>query len=146
MCIRDRAENAIRTKAGINPEPFLLRKSGASFYNTSPMDLQAILGDQDHIAVNLDAYIQSFSLAARDIFVRFKFAGQIEYMASKGLLYLVTEKFAAFDPVSYTHLDVYKRQIHICVLTAFSLVPKKALMRRCCLIHLKNSSTCHRCL
>jgi len=91
------AENAIRTKAGINPEPFLLRKSGASFYNTSPMDLQAILGDQDHIAVNLDAYIQSFSLAARDIFVRFKFAGQIEYMASKGLLYLVTEKFAAFD-------------------------------------------------
>jgi hypothetical protein len=25
--------------------------------------------------------------------------------------------------------------IHICDLTAFSLVPKNALMRRCCLIH-----------
>ena len=91
------AENALRSKAGINPEPFLLRKSGVSFYNTSPMDLKAILGDQDHIAVNLDAYIQSFSPAARDIFARFKFGTQIEYMASKKLLYLVTEKFAAFD-------------------------------------------------
>lgn len=91
------AENAARSKAGINPEPFLLRKSKVSFYNTSPMDLKAILGDQDHIAFNLDAYIQSFSPAARDIFTRFKFGTQIEYMASKGLLYLVTEKFAAFD-------------------------------------------------
>lgn len=27
-----------------------------------------------------------------------------------------------------------------CVLTAFSLLPMKRLMRRCCLIHLKNSS------
>ena len=31
-----------------------------------------------------------------------------------------------------------------CVLTAFCEVPKKALMRRCCLIHLKNNSTCQR--
>ncbi len=91
------AENALRSKAGVNPEPFLLRKSGASFFNTSPMDLKALLGDQDHIAVNLDAYIQAFSPAARDIFDRFKFGGQIEYMGSKDLLYLVTEKFANFD-------------------------------------------------
>jgi hypothetical protein len=34
----------------------------------------------------------------------------------------------------------------IWALTAFSDVPKKALMRRCCLIHLKNSSTCQRYL
>jgi adenosylhomocysteinase len=34
----------------------------------------------------------------------------------------------------------------ICVFTAFSLVPRKRLMRRCCLIHLKNSSTCQRLL
>ena len=26
-----------------------------------------------------------------------------------------------------------------------SLVPRKVLILRCCLIHLKNSSTCHRC-
>jgi type I restriction enzyme M protein len=91
------AEHSLRKRSGINPEPFLLRKSRAGFYNTSPMDLKTLLGDQDHIAVNLDAYIQAFSPAARDVFERFKFAGQIEYMASKRLLYLVTEKFANFD-------------------------------------------------
>ncbi len=31
--------------------------------------------------------------------------------------------------------------ISICVLTAFSVVPKNALIRRCCLIHLKNNSS-----
>jgi hypothetical protein len=34
--------------------------------------------------------------------------------------------------------------IQICDLTAFSEVPEKRLMRRCCLIRLKNSSTCQR--
>ena len=34
---------------------------------------------------------------------------------------------------------------HICVFTAFSVVPKNDLMRRCCLIHLKNNSICQRC-
>jgi len=34
--------------------------------------------------------------------------------------------------------------IQIWVFTAFSEVPKNRLMRRCCLIHLKNNSTCHR--
>ena len=29
--------------------------------------------------------------------------------------------------------------IQICVFTAFSLVPKNFVMRRCCLIHLKNN-------
>jgi DNA invertase Pin-like site-specific DNA recombinase len=32
------------------PEPFLLRKAGQSFYNTSPLDLKKLMGDQDHIA------------------------------------------------------------------------------------------------
>ena len=35
--------------------------------------------------------------------------------------------------------------IQICVFTAVSLVPRNALMCRCCLIHLKSSSTCQRC-
>ncbi len=33
-------ELATREKAGLNPEPFLLRKSGQLFYNTSPLDLK----------------------------------------------------------------------------------------------------------
>jgi type I restriction enzyme M protein len=32
------AELGVRTKAGLNPEPFLLKKSGQHFYNTSPLD------------------------------------------------------------------------------------------------------------
>ena len=34
--------------------------------------------------------------------------------------------------------------IHIRLLTAFSEVTKSDLKRRCCLIHLKKSSICHR--
>ena len=34
----------------------------------------------------------------------------------------------------------------ICVFTAFSLVAINRLIRRCCLIHLKNNSTCQRLL
>ena len=47
------AEKAARHKAGINPEPFLLRKARQSFYNTSPLDLKKLMGDQDHIGENL---------------------------------------------------------------------------------------------
>jgi type I restriction enzyme M protein len=43
------AEYEARTKAKVNPEPFLLRKARVSFYNTCPMDLKALMGDQDHI-------------------------------------------------------------------------------------------------
>ena len=54
-------ENTARKNAGINPEPFLLRKAKQSFYNTSPMDMKTLMGDQDHIKENLYAYIQAFS-------------------------------------------------------------------------------------
>ncbi len=91
------AEFEAKTAAGLNPDPFLLRKSGQSFYNTSPLDLAKLLGDQDHIRENLYAYIQAFSPAARDIFERFEFYTQVERLAKAGLLYLVTEKFANID-------------------------------------------------
>lgn len=91
------AELAAKQQAGVNPEPFLLRKAGSSFYNTWPGDLVKLLGDQDHIRQNLYAYIQAFSPAARDIFERFDFFTQVERLAKSGLLYLVTEKFANID-------------------------------------------------
>ncbi|MBB1162683.1 type I restriction-modification system subunit M [Aquariibacter albus] len=90
-------EFAAKTKAGLNPEPFLLRKAGQSFFNTSPLDLGKLLGDQDHIRQNLYAYVQAFSPAARDIFERFDFHAQVERLAKANLLYLVTEKFANID-------------------------------------------------
>ncbi len=90
-------ELAKRTAAKLNPEPFLLRKSGQLFYNTSPLTLKTLMGDQDHIAENLRKYLEGFSPAVRDIFVHFEFQAQIDRLAKAGLLYLVTEKFATID-------------------------------------------------
>jgi len=90
-------EHAERTRAKVNPEPFLIRKAGVGFYNTSPLDLRKLLGDQDHIGENLRAYVQGFSGPVRDIFERFDFATQIDRLQKAKLLYLVTEKFANVD-------------------------------------------------
>jgi type I restriction enzyme M protein len=91
------AEKAKREKAGLNAEPFLLKKSGQFFYNTSPLDLKKLMGDQDHIGENLRAYMQGFSPAVRDIFESFEFHTQIDKLAKSGLLYMVTEKFTTID-------------------------------------------------
>ena len=91
------AELADKEKLGVNPEPFLLRKAGQSFYNTSTLDLKKLLGDPDHIAQNLFSYVQAFSPAVRDVFERFEFHTQVERLAKAGLLYQVTEKFAQID-------------------------------------------------
>jgi type I restriction enzyme M protein len=91
------AEFAAKRKAGLNPDPFLLRKAKQSFYNTSPMDMKKLMGDQDHVRQNLFAYIQAFSPAVRDIFERFEFYTQIDRLAKAGLLYLVAERFAQVD-------------------------------------------------
>jgi type I restriction enzyme M protein len=91
------SEYADKQKADLNPEPFLLRKAGQSFYNTSPMDMKTLMGDQDHIAENLYAYIQAFSPEVRDIFERFDFYTQIDRLTKAKLLYQVTEKFSNID-------------------------------------------------
>jgi type I restriction enzyme M protein len=87
----------VRTKAGVNPDQFLLKKSGESFYNTSPMDMRTLLGDADHIRENLYSYLQGFSPSVRDIFERFEFHTQIQRLDKEGLLYQVAEKFAQID-------------------------------------------------
>jgi len=91
------AEKKLREKAGLNPEPFLLKKSGQHFFNTSPLDLKKLMGDQDNIGEHLRDYLEDFSPAERDIFERFEFHAQIDRLEKAGLLYLVTEKFANID-------------------------------------------------
>ena len=86
-----------RNKAGLNPEPFLTKASGQKFYNTSPLDLKKLMGDQDNIRVHLEAYIHGFTPAVRDIFTAFEFDKQIERLDRAKLLYMVTEKFANID-------------------------------------------------
>ena len=90
-------EFAKQQQAGINPEPYLLRKSKQGFYNTSPLDMKKLMGDQDHIRENLYSYIGEFAPAVRDIFERFEFHIQIDRLARAGLLYQVTEKFTNID-------------------------------------------------
>ena len=91
------AEQAEKMKLVANPEPFLLRKAGQSFYNISPLDMVKLMGDSDHIRENLYSYIQEFSLPVRDIFERFDFYAQIDRLHKCGLLYQVAERFAQID-------------------------------------------------
>src|SRR6267378_2026141 len=73
-CVLEPTKNAVlteltvREKARLNPEPFLLKKAGQHFYNTSPLDLKKLMGDQHNIGENLRAYMQAFFPAVRDIF------------------------------------------------------------------------------
>jgi type I restriction-modification system DNA methylase subunit len=89
------AEFADKKKAGLNPELFLLRKACLSFYNTSPLDMHKLMGDQDHIRENLFAYVQGFSPSVRDIFERFDFSTQIDRLAKNGLLFVWHRTFDA---------------------------------------------------
>ena len=91
-------EKAKREAAGLNPEPFLIKKAKQNFYNTSELrDLKQVMGDQDNIRENLFSYLQAFSPEVRDIFEKFEFHTQVDRLAKAGLLYLVTEKFAGVD-------------------------------------------------
>ncbi|CAK7014927.1 MAG: hypothetical protein DELT_02219 [Desulfovibrio sp.] len=90
-------EHAAKKSGDINAEPFLLRASKQSFYNTSELDFKNLLGDQDHIRENLYDYIQGFSANTKDIFERFNFFTQVDRLQNSNLLYLVTEKFANVD-------------------------------------------------
>ena len=47
------AEKVAKEAMGMNPAPFLAKTTGQSFYNTSPIDLKKLMGDQDNIAANL---------------------------------------------------------------------------------------------
>ena len=102
-CVLEKSKPAVlaefekRKATKVNPEPFLLKKAGHLFFNTSPLDMKKLMGDQDHIKENLYAYTQAFSPAVRDIFEAFEFHTQIDRLAKAGLLYLVSEKFAGID-------------------------------------------------
>jgi type I restriction enzyme M protein len=91
------AEHKARTEAGMPFEPFVLRQSCQTFYNVAPLDLPALIGDQDHLRANLQSYVQGFAEDVRDIFERFDFANTVERLHKAGLLYLVTEKFVHID-------------------------------------------------
>ena len=84
-------------EGGAEPRAVPAQGVGQNFYNTSPLDMKKLMGDQMNIGENLRAYMQAFSPVVRDIFEQFDFHTQIDRLQKDGLLYLVTEKFANID-------------------------------------------------
>jgi len=93
---------------GIELAPFLSKKAGHSFFNTSRFDFEKLQGDPSHIKSNLRAYINAFSENARDIFERYDFLKQLDKLDESNLLYLVVQKFAGIDlhPKRITNSDM----------------------------------------
>jgi type I restriction enzyme M protein len=91
-----------------NVDPLLRQASGEQFYNTSRLDLRRLLDDPERIADNLLAYMDGFSLAARDVLEKFDFRTQIERLDRANLLYLVVAKFCEIDlhPQAVSNLEM----------------------------------------
>ncbi|WP_017612000.1 type I restriction-modification system subunit M [Nocardiopsis salina] len=76
---------------------FLLKASGHSFYNTSPLTLERIANDATQAANNLKHFINAFSDNAREVLDKYEFLRQIQRLDDSGLLYQVVGKFADLD-------------------------------------------------
>ena len=92
------AEHAAKTTEGFkNTDDFLREVSKVPFWNTSPLDLPTLMGDQDNISTNLTEYIKGFSEQIKDIFARYRFSEQLDRLQKANLLYQVAERFVGFD-------------------------------------------------
>lgn len=76
---------------------FVLRASGHSFYNTSPLTFERIAADPSQTANNLTHFINAFSYNAHEVLEKYEFEGQIRKLDNSGLLYQVVGKFADLD-------------------------------------------------
>jgi len=90
-------EYQARQHLAIPLDVFLTKKSQQSFYNTSPFNLASLLGDPNNLKDNLEAYINEFSANTREIFERYKFIEQLDYLDESDLLFKVVEKFMTIN-------------------------------------------------
>jgi type I restriction enzyme M protein len=84
-----------RKHLDISLTALLNNKSGHNFHNTSPYTLKKLMGDVSNLKDNLITYIESFSENVSDVFTKFKFLDQIQYLAESNLIYQVIEKFTS---------------------------------------------------
>ena len=86
----------------------LCKATKHTFYNTSHHTLNTMLSDPDQLRQNLLHYLASFSMNAQDVFLRYKFAEQIEFLSAKNLLYLVLQSFTSIDlrPSAISNADM----------------------------------------
>lgn len=85
--LKGKSENIIR--------PELCRITKTEFYNLSKLDFNRLLDDPNHIAQNLNSYINAFSPNVRQIMERFEFGQEVLKMAEKNLLYKVIQAFCS---------------------------------------------------
>jgi type I restriction enzyme M protein len=86
--IKDKPDSVIELKLrSITDRPF---------YNLSRLTMTKLLDDPNHLAPNLNSYINDFSKNVRDIMEKFSFDQQIARMAEKNLLFEVIKAFV--DP------------------------------------------------
>jgi type I restriction enzyme M protein len=114
-CVLEKTKDAVVEKharsKGLNEEALekvLNKVSGQKFHNSSKYDFNKLLADSNNIARNMRSYINGFSGNAREILEKFKFEDKIADLDKKNLLFLVTEKFAAFDlhPKRITNMEM----------------------------------------
>lgn len=102
-------EEYSKAKDGPIPLTVLLpRKSGHSFYNTSPYDFGKLTGDADNIRDNLLDYVRGFSDNVRDIFEKYKVEERIEELHEHNLLFLLVQQFAGVNlhPSNVSNADM----------------------------------------
>ncbi|MEB3174993.1 MAG: type I restriction-modification system subunit M N-terminal domain-containing protein, partial [Cyanobacteriota bacterium] len=68
-----------------------------SLYNLSQYTLRGLLDDPDGLAPNLQGYINSFSVRARDIFDKFEFSKEIEKLDENNRLFLILKEICRPD-------------------------------------------------
>jgi len=103
-CVLDPTKAAVLAKHAslqggqlANIEPVLNHAARQAFHNTSKLDFPKLTDDPANIAPNLQHYIASFSIRAREIIEYFGFEAEIEKLDKADRLYLVVKKFAEID-------------------------------------------------
>lgn len=95
--VKTKGENIIRHRLSqITKVPFYNLSKFTMAKPEKGSGLNGLLDDPNHLAPNLNSYINGFSPNVRAIMERFKFGEQVAYMAEKDLLYLVIKAFT--DP------------------------------------------------
>ncbi len=79
-------------------DPLLRRAAGGlPFYNTSPLDMKAMLSDDKNIAAQLRTYVTAFSPEASRVLEAFNYQQTIGKLDRAGVLYQVLGDFADVD-------------------------------------------------
>ena len=99
-CTLEATKEAVIKKFEENPnypDKGFRKLSGYQFYNTSRYDLRELCNDPDALAENFKAYINSFSVNVKNIFIGLELEKQIDTMNKNGCLYSVVKAFSEYD-------------------------------------------------